>query len=150
MFSVPESKPIFVSADIPSFGNQQMLLHRAVWPVVNRDISVVWIMDSADSGSVTGPATSNNYMTTATDPVVNTTLRAVTIYSYLNSSPSSYTSKFTVQIQEGATIQELKQAILRARSGGVSEVVIRMNDATRRVLWDNELVSEHSYNFHYA
>ncbi|KIM29842.1 hypothetical protein M408DRAFT_108121 [Serendipita vermifera MAFF 305830] len=44
MFQIPNTKPIFISTEVPSFNNERMTIHRAVWPVISNDISVIWIV----------------------------------------------------------------------------------------------------------
>lgn len=151
MFSIPETSPIFVSADIPLLDNQRMLLHRAAWPVISEYVSVVWISDSADSSSVTStsagtsttnyssppgysstPSTSASHSTTSryssrpSAPVISGNAKQVMMRicgrGYILSSKQG----FGVRVRDGSTIRDLKQVISLSRAQyTASRIVIR-------------------------
>lgn len=49
MFRIPDTTPIFIFAEVSSFNNERMMVHRAVWPVISSEVAIIWIATSLES-----------------------------------------------------------------------------------------------------
>lgn len=121
MFQIPDTTPIYISADVPSFNNERITVHRAVWPVISNDITVIWITTSlrpSPSGSILEPPSALRHLLRTPPPLALQATRAGsptpetrTVQITVRNPTSRGNNTFDVPIPIGATIGELMGAI---------------------------------------
>ncbi|KIM29841.1 hypothetical protein M408DRAFT_328639 [Serendipita vermifera MAFF 305830] len=156
MFQIPDTTPIYISADVPSFNNERITVHRAVWPVISNDITVIWITTSlrpSPSGSILEPPSALRHLLRTPPPLALQATRAGsptpetrTVHiTVRNPTYSRGNNTFDVPIPIGATIGELMGAIKlhTPRRWSSQEAVLRLPKSMMA------LATEDSYDIEY-
>jgi len=140
MFSIPLTRSIVVSAEVPSYNDERMRLHHSIWQTVSEEISAIWIEVAgstpvSQSEGVDVPTLVVPTGATAKGKII--LVRDYTDHDYRagHRQPSQV---YYVDVPANATILDLKYAIHRYKRGQIpvegffsSRIRIFLNSSTR-------------------